>query len=672
MVFRLECLTEDHDPPSPSLVHVEHILVDLATDPAAILSRDLSKCILSLRPPLSYITEDERLTMRKVALVADHGLPLAIEEISAFASQPMDIRNLRILRVSLAVIEQELHDEITGEWRVYRALWNEKKHGLVSRLVDIFAAVGDDLQGNFLCTPPPTMSEKHVQQLFQTATDVLRLIVALCHAYPPMSRAIRILTNAIADVFACADVVDTLWSHSSALCIVAVGSRQACVDLVHGLSTSQISSEPGESMSEIVFRTLLEHGARGARRDPIRHLLQVHCLIDHLLPVSTAEGTQKHYWVTSIFPAVLPEMWSFFRVLDTQNKVQFIKRLVILDCGVVGIGEWLLSEELKRLHYVLQSPNDIEQQVHSVGQYEALLSLRFLFELVTTTCLSAWCMTTLGDLPDVAQTLAQCLMSFLDAYLSSPELSQLTQSLASGCATFDPILKFVLALILLRMARDSETANSSSDLMSISLHIFRDLSKDNLDMNQLQLEIGRTLSGILSSDYIVNGLDAETAETILFLLEWFSEVSLPDATFLRGITVPSFAKLCDCIQSVLPPGRTDTLESLQPQVTVDGENFISRSTYLAESIQLSIQDLENLLYPPASMPSTPKRNTPDLLSLVTISPPTAVLRSPAATGLTKTYSNNDFRQLRQLPSARQNTSRLPSMHVDVGINGGLA
>jgi hypothetical protein len=42
-----------------------------------------------------------------------------------------------------------------------------------------------------------------------------------------------------------------------------------------------------------------------------------------------------------------------------------------------------------------------------------------------------------------------------------------------------------------------------------------------------------------------------------------------------------------------------------------------------------------------------------------------LLRSPAVTGLTKTYTANDFRVLRQTPSARQNTSRLPSTHVDV-------
>ncbi|KAH7105311.1 hypothetical protein BKA62DRAFT_766688 [Auriculariales sp. MPI-PUGE-AT-0066] len=69
----------------------------------------------------------------------------------------------------------------------------------------------------------------------------------------------------------------------------------------------------------------------------------------------------------------------------------------------------------------------------------------------------------------------------------------------------------------------------------------------------------------------------------------------------------------------------------------------------------------------ASAPGTPPpRQATSLLELATVSPPTSLLRSPrvAFTGLTKTYLNNDFRQLRTLPSGRINTSRLPSQHVD--------
>ncbi|KAG2753405.1 hypothetical protein P692DRAFT_20870911 [Suillus brevipes Sb2] len=69
-------------------------------------------------------------------------------------------------------------------------------------------------------------------------------------------------------------------------------------------------------------------------------------------------------------------------------------------------------------------------------------------------------------------------------------------------------------------------------------------------------------------------------------------------------------------------------------------------SFLPSTLTLPLYDLISLLQPPASLPSTPppKRKSPsqDVLGLVAISPPTAVLRSPAVTGLTKTYTRNDF------------------------------
>ena len=69
------------------------------------------------------------------------------------------------------------------------------------------------------------------------------------------------------------------------------------------------------------------------------------------------------------------------------------------------------------------------------------------------------------------------------------------------------------------------------------------------------------------------------------------------------------------------------------------------------------------------VPSTPTRKSPaqsaEMLGMITVSPPNALLRSPEVKGLTKVYLKNDFRDLRQASAARQNTSRMPSRHVDV-------
>ena len=135
---------------------------------------------------------------------------------------------------------------------------------------------------------------------------------------------------------------------------------------------------------------------------------------------------------------------------------------------------------------------------------------------------------------------------------------------------------------------------------------------------------------------------------------------------LAGLSTNRFNYLCKNLASALPVARQSTLDTVKSKLIIDeDEIFSSAATGLPDTLTVPLQVIENLLAssPPTEPPSTPKAGTktPDILGVV-ISPPSAVLRSPAATGLTKTYLNNDFRQLRQVPSTRMNTSRLPSTH----------
>lgn len=676
MTFRLECITTDHDPPRRSGIHAEHILVDLAKEPRSILQRELIKCILSLRQPLSYITEDERLSLRKVALIADDGLPAAVEELTYASSHPMDSSRIRTLRVSLAIVEDELGDE-KGEWRVFQALWDERAHGLVPHLVDIFVGVSDDLNGCYNLSSPPHVAQSHIEQLFRTATDLQRLIIRLALAYPLTTRSTRVLIAAVADVFVCTDAADMLYSQSSSACVAAQETRQGCIELVRCLSGPGVFAEPRKPGAEIVLRSLLEHGVHCDTRDPAYHLLQVFCLIDYLLPlsISDSEDARQSYWVTSIIPAVLPEMKSFFRVLDTENKVHFVKRLVNLDGGIIGIGEWLFIDELKHLSKALQSLDMYMtgEDRRLVGEHQAFLSLGFLLELITPpSSASAWCIAAITELHDASATLTNCLAAFVDGHMTSPYLSRLAEELATNSGAFDPSLRFAIVLTLFRAAQGHEISCLTADSITTPLHILKDIPEESIDIGRLQVEIGRTFSTLVASESALEKMNEEITESVSSVMEWLSAHHNASLTPLRGITGPSFARLRNRMRQTVPASSAGRIEAVLSKITVDeDESFMATITTLPESIELSVQNIKDLLQPPVPIPSTPKRNTPDILSLVTISPPTALLRSPAATGLTKTYSNNDFRQLRQLPSARQNTSRLPSMHVDVGINGHL-
>src|ERR1700674_2522554 len=105
MTFRLECMTTDNDPPTPSGVYAEHILLALAQEPTSMHSYDLIKCVLNLRQPLSVIVEDERIALRQAALVAEDGVTAAIEELTLDSKQPLDLRRIRTMRVALAIVE---------------------------------------------------------------------------------------------------------------------------------------------------------------------------------------------------------------------------------------------------------------------------------------------------------------------------------------------------------------------------------------------------------------------------------------------------------------------------------------------------------------------------------------------------------------------------------------
>jgi hypothetical protein len=363
-------------------------------------------------------------------------------------------------------------------------------------------------------------------------------------------------------------------------------------------------------------------------------------------------------------------MRTFFRVLDIQAKAQFIKHLIRIDDGVAEIGEWILLEESRQILHALQTLNDatMDERLRVFREHEIMLSLRFLSQLASPSCLQSWLVDMIANHAEMAELLIQIMVHCLDSNVSCEAISHLGQFLSLHSLSLDPRLRYILAIGQLRVVRGLDTVKSMTDVIAMSLEALHELPVEFIDTHRLTSEVGRTLAEIVSSESVLESLDEDASETLLLLLDWVTGLSLPDSTTLM-ITDSSFAQLCTCMGRVLPLERRTLLDSVHSRIMFDWRDSSIPTTTLAESVRLSIEDLETLLNPPVPMPSTPRRNTPDLLSLVTISPPTAVLRSPAATGLTKTYSNNDFRQLRQLPSARQNTSRLPSMHVDVGING---
>jgi hypothetical protein len=101
--------------------------------------------------------------------------------------------------------------------------------------------------------------------------------------------------------------------------------RSTCLDLVRTFSGPQVYAEPRTLGTEVVLRSVLEHGMEARRRDLTCHFLQVLALIDHILPLSPEEDINDDPWVTMVLPNVT-EFTSFFRLPDPRNKTHLTTR----------------------------------------------------------------------------------------------------------------------------------------------------------------------------------------------------------------------------------------------------------------------------------------------------------------------------------------------------------
>ncbi|KAI0080824.1 hypothetical protein K474DRAFT_1588997 [Panus rudis PR-1116 ss-1] len=668
MIFRLGCML-DNELPTKSGIDAEHIIVNLAENPRSFLSKDFVECVLSLKPPLSYITNEQHISLRRSAYIADDGLEGAIDELTREAEYPPTIKSLRGIRVSLAIVDQELNED--EEHYVLEAFWKDESRGALTCLVEVLKDISGQLQEYFSITQPPPTPPKVIAWLFHTCGDTMRLISRLLLNNPLPGPPIRSLAREIANVFFCTDAADVLYSQSSDTCRAAQETRQPCIDLIQLLADPRSSDVPNKPSALIVLRTLLEHGLQSGNKDPAQHLTETFYLIDYLIPnPRDATDADISMWVRGVLPKISKELWAFYRVLDIDNKAHFMRRLVSLDYGEVGIGDWLLQKELEELSQTLQSlRNDsLSENLRNFKLYQVGATFIVMDALTSGSGSdSEWITDCLNSGEDITQSFASCLWDVFHLHLVSPSILQVSRVLAT-LSTLDKELSHPLALIILQSLTLDVSMSTVGDGLMLAQSLLSLLPPEDIDFEGVAATLGAALANIASKDDISN----EIAESIYSLLDWFTQTARTRMAHLPpliGITTSTFNTLSDRIGSLLDETQVELWDATRAAITIDVAAAAPSYTTLPETVQLSIQDLESLLNKdPPPVPSTPPRKAlnQDILSLVTVSPPTALIRSPAVTGLTKTYLNNDFRQLRQTPSARQNTSRLPSMHVDVG------
>ncbi|KAI9064886.1 hypothetical protein FKP32DRAFT_1675270 [Trametes sanguinea] len=668
MTFRLECMT-DSDPPTQSGVDAEHILVELARNPQSFLRSNFVKCVLNIGTSTSFITDDERSSMRQAAFVVDDGFSGAVDELLRSVERPPHFGSLRTLRVALAYIERELDED--EESRVLDDFWEDAKCSLSSCLGDLLAPLVEEIRSHFslLQHPPPRLAQEVVAQLFWAVNDIFRLFLRVVPVSPLPSRMLRTLTTQVADVFACTDAADVRYSQPSQPSVAAQETRQSCIDLIRALGSQPPVASGTKPSAQLVLRVLLEHGLHSDSLDPTHHLLQVFYLIDSLLPEEDCSESQRALWIQSVIPMILKELWTFSHALDTENKVHFIRRLSALDQGAVGVGEWLLLEEVKDVSRGVQLLRelDVSETRRRVTQSQIALFFRFLCDLLRSSS-AQWCLDSLAAMEETPHILATTLFTLFELRLAPPHLGELLEGLAAGYDVFDNEVRWAIVLGLWRSLQSPEaSAGGLERCLRSSIKVLTTITTSYLDPIRVTAEVGLLLLHLEKNSDVI---DEDVAQAVVLLLEWLSQTatSVPKMGNLQSISSGDFGTFRDRLKDILSVEWKERLDAACCELVLGNTSAPQPDPIpVPESVELSIHDIEELLRQNIPTPSTPPRRplNQDVLGLVTVSPP-AILRSPAVTGLTKTYQNNDFRQLRQT-SVRANTSRLPSMHVDVGV-----
>lgn len=678
MTFRLESMTIDNDPPAQSGIHAENIILNLVNEPRCYLSSDFVKCLRSWQPfSLTYISEEERISLHRAATIADDGLRGGIEELVRTDSLPFDMGRVRGLRVAVAVILHELEEEEGGDWNLLDMAWSGGIQGMVFHVIDMASAVSRELKT--LCSLTMTQPREAgiVEQLLMLADELLPLVIHLEPFSVTTSRSMRLIIVAIADIFTCANLIlsQTLAPPS----FVATGKRvrQTCVAVLRQLSESR-GMDSAKRGPALFLQTLLDHGLQVDNIDPAHRIRQVYILVDCLMPDAAPEALQSNSrWMLSVIPLILTDLGTFFRALDVDHRLDFLDRLVSIDNGVLHVGEWLLVEQIKYMASAARLLGGMRDPHHTLAQYEVNLYLQLIARLLDeSSAHSTMCITTICTVPEASGAFTDTITSMLSARLHSTYLVQITRTLTSSPLLTDPTLRFAVALTLIRSISVVELGIGIGEMFDTIRSMLSTVGEAELALDRLLWEFGHCLSSIAGSG---NSFDSLDVQSVVRALDWLCD-KLPGPSDLPGLSWDKWDKLCEVFQNGVLPDMYPALKGIKGKLTPLPDSSLP-TTLIPDArvhpLAVSIHALEEVLQPPAPVPSTPMRKRGsgslppgrdrDVLGLVALSPPTALLRSPAISGLSKTYTKNDFRELRQTPSARQNTSRMPSLHVDVRV-----
>lgn len=661
VLYRLENVLRHTTTPGLSTVYAEQLLTCLCTRPESMIRPELANLVDAL-PTCSSLSEDDRSIMMEIVAIAEGGVSRAVQTLMTWSNQPVDTTEGRALQAALLIVDKALEDREMGEWTVMQVAWQDGLHGLVYQLVELLGRLVDPIHGQFLLVPPSLLEPSIVTQLLSSSNTTMRILSRLLPGNLLPSRLNRALTHHITTLFIATDAVDSRYPQGSATRQAASGARPTCADTLSILSSITDDSATGGVIGETVLRTLLHIALYPEGDDPVARLEQAFWLLDLVLPLSISDAngdrTEERFWTRQVIPKVLPELQRFSCALATDHQIQLADRLIALDRGEIGLGQWFINEGLKHALYIVKSLSNSPSNSDKRTILQALVtkSVQFLTRMLDLPS------TVDGPEyfhePQTLQDVSGLFAAALDVSTPIPAVVDLACAFAPHAYLLEVDGQLDLTLILLQ-----GTILQPSALLHVGniLPLFGQVLEERVTTVATQL--GPALERLASDTELYWGQHEESlAQAIMACINWLVSQPTPEIHKLRGISETSFSALLSRVM-------TATSQTANPSDLCGRFAFFNDDTVMSpvpeayEGLTISCDRLFELMTTRPKTPPTPRLSGESIFKMATISPITALVGSSRTSTLTKTYQNNDFRQL----SVRQNTSRRPSMHVDVGI-----
>jgi hypothetical protein len=606
-------------------------------------------------------------TLSQSSEIIRSGMVEAVRVVLDFREEDIASGGLFTLSVALSTLLSDFDSGEPVPDNLVQEVWY-REGDLLSKLILLLQFTNGLLSPSDLPSTPILLSLTTTHHLDLAAT-LLQLTSKSISIQAPLDNQAALITKSTVGIFLVAEqLCSNYFAHTSALAL-----RQATIDLLQ-----MMSATPSFSTPEIVLNNILSYPLL-FRTDMADVTSQVFRLLSLLLPNGDVEDARSATWVRALV-ATLPGVHQFSSLLDAPQRLALMQKLDELDVRGFGLVEWLLAALVKDLPRAAQCTSLMgreEQHKLKAAVATSLLSRDFVFLLrfAEGEYFRKYLSTVFAD-SDIARVLSQCLIEMNKRGISCTPAFHFAACLASSPETVHPRLAFSLALTLVRAARMVPPPLSTSLALRLAVDLLeRGGTQEDAEVQRILLELGSYLAESVEDERAKAQWDnpEEAAEAIVMLLQRLC--ASQEASPLPCLSAVSFDSLALLLTSALPMSDLHLLDIIRERTndTSEAQRSPKPSIPVAGNYHITtVGTIQQLVDPSIPItPSTPPRRhltiRTDGLDIGTLSP-TTVLRSPTVTtGLTKTYNNNDFRQIRTSPTT--NSSRPPSRHVDVSIIG---